>query len=342
MIDVRRFDLNLLPVLDVLLAERSVSRAASKLGLSQPAVSSSLGRLRSVFGDELLVRSGNEMKATPFALGLVEPVTQLLEILARQVLSDQSFDPEASDRQFRIATSDIGALIIVPRIMEELSRLAPRVTLQARTVKHEDLLRELDDGAIDLAIGYFPDLQGANVIVQGLFSHPFATLARANHPDIHGKLDLETFLRLEHIIVRHESRSQELFDSAMSANGLSCRIRLEVRQALNAPFLVSTTDMICTLPLAVGTAFGGVTNLQLLQPPIEILPIEIKQFWHRRRHRDPAISWLRAVVGRAFLDRDPASDLASPIFGKGARMARDLGFFGTVNSPESNRSNPPR
>ncbi|MBT0669203.1 LysR family transcriptional regulator [Novosphingobium profundi] len=306
--DYRRFDLNLLVVLDALLEQGGVSAAARKLGMSQPNVSFALTKLRAQFGDELLVRSGNAMKPTALGETLRGPIRRVLNGVQEEVLAERSFDPATSERRFVISTSDIGELVFLPRLMAELARRAPGVTLRSRSMTPGELAQAMAEGEVDLALGYFPDLDGSQFLTQKLFDHPFACIARAGHPLVRPGWSLATFLELGHIAVAQRGRSQELFEECLKARGLSRRIALQSPHFMSVPLLVAGSDLISTVPEAVGAIFATMAPLQLIDPPLTSPRINLQQFWHRRVHEDPAVRWLRSLIAELFLGRDPSPE----------------------------------
>jgi DNA-binding transcriptional LysR family regulator len=320
--DIRRLDLNLLLVLDALFDEGSVTGAARRLKLSQPTVSLSLGRLRQALGDELFVRTPRGMSPTPRADRLRKPVRQIIETVVEEILPVEHFDPATAQRPFTFCLSDIGEMTFLPRIIERLRVEAPHVCVASVSLRPRELTESLEDGRVDLAIGYFPDLE-AGIHQQGLFDHSFVCLARRAHPKIGKTFDIAQFLALDHLVVSAEGRSQEIFERAMVDRGASRRIVLRTPHFMSAPLLVAGSDMITTVPRAVGMAWAAQADLQLLEPPMDIPAIPLKQFWHRRFNDDRRLVWLRGLVADLFLGRDPfgaaARSPASPVQRKAKR-----------------------
>lgn len=304
--DYRRLDLNLLVVLDALLGERGVHATARRLNMSQPNVSFALGKLRQFFQDQLLVRIGNSMHPTPMGDRLREPVRRILEMVDADLLGLPVFDPLNAERCFSISTSDIGELVFLPTLLEVLKERAPRATLRSHSMPPHELERAMSDGVVDMALGYFPDLQGSNFLCQTLFEHPFSCIVRKDHPDVGDALSLEQFLGLGHILVSQKGRSQELVEIRMHQLGLSRRIQLQSPHFMSVPLLVAGSDLISTVPHAVAAIFATMAPLKLLPPPFETPLISLQQFWHRRVDRDPAIVWFRSLVAELFLGRDPS------------------------------------
>ena len=310
----RDLDLNLLLLLEALYAEGSVTAAAARLKTSQPTASFGLNKLRAALGDELFVREGAGMRPTPFAQQIEEPVSRILGIVRQDLLRQRGFDPKTSQRSFAFSTSDIGELVFLPEILSTLRREAPGVTLRCLSLPPDELQQALADGIVDIAFGYFPDLQGALIYQQKLFVHPFTCVVRADHPLIGDGLTLEQFASLEHAVVEQKGRSQEIAEHRMKELGIERRIVLRSPHFMSVPLLVASSDLISIVPLAVGRAYARIAPLKLVPPPFDIPLIELKQFWHRRLHADPGVVWMRGIIARLYLNRDPSVDARSPIF----------------------------
>src|SRR5688572_4950100 len=196
--NVRDLDLNLLRVFDAVLSERGVTPAATRLGLTQPAVSNALARLRALFGDALFVRTAAGMDATPFARGVAEPVRQALALLESALAHGPGFDPATSTRAFRFYMSDLGQVEFLPPLVERVQRGAPGVRLEAVALEVEDIADALAAGALDLAIGFLPGLS-APVGRRALFRDPYLCLMRADHPI--AALTKKKFLEASHALV---------------------------------------------------------------------------------------------------------------------------------------------
>jgi DNA-binding transcriptional LysR family regulator len=303
--DFRRLDLNLLLVLDALCEERSVTAVAKRLKVSQPTVSFSLNKLRAVLEDELFIRTAAGMQPTPRALELHEPVRRIIATIDLEILRPPEFNPFDATRTFTVAMSDIGEMVMIPALLERFRALAPKADLRSLSLPPSKLVAAMESGEVTLALGYFPGLKSSGLFQQGLFTHPFVALVRADHPTIGETLSLDEFLRAEHVVVSHEGRSQEICERAMTERGLSRRIRLHLMHFMTIPLTIANSDMIAVVPRAVG-ALGGIwAAVRSLEPPIEIPTIGIKQYWHKRFHNDPANRWLRSVVSDVFMNQDP-------------------------------------
>ena len=297
-----RLDLNLLPIAVALYDERSVSRTATRLGMSQPAVSSALSRLRKAFGDPLFIRSGRGMQPTPRAQSFIAPAREVLARVDRDVLSELSFDPAAAKTTFTLALSDVGEMVFLPRILQRLQRLAPQAAVRSVSPPPAELRESMEAGEIDLAIGFFPDLERSNFFRQRLFSHHFACLIRADHPAAQRRLSVAQFLALKHVAVRAAGRSQELFHRFLAAHKIHLDVVLVTPHFMSLPAIIGRSDLVATVPHAIGMycASAG-TNVKAVLPPFRKAPkIELKQHWHRKAHHDGRNQWLRKLVSQLF------------------------------------------
>jgi DNA-binding transcriptional LysR family regulator len=297
-------DLNLLRVLVALDDQRSVSRAARHLDRSQPAVSAALGKLRVYFKDALFLRSGNAMRPTPRAETAVAAARNALHVIDSQIADTAEFDPASSERPVTLALSDVGEVIFLPRILPMLRRLSPKAPIQSISAPAAEVGPHLENGRIDLALGYFPDLVGESYLQQVLFQDSFACLMRARHPVATDRLTFQQFTRLEHAVVRVESRTQEVIERYLARRRLSRRVVLTTPHFASVPLIVAQSDLVVTVPEPLARYFATESaNLRVVGLPFEPPSIDIKQFWHRRYHGDARNRWLRARVYELFRDR---------------------------------------
>jgi len=287
-------DLNLLVVLDALLAERHVSRAALRLNKSQPAVSHALARLRTLFDDPLLVRHGGQLELTVRAL---EIAPQLAGALAhmRQLMGSQPFDPRRERRAFRLAMSDYAALVLLPRLMAVLRRQAPYVDLIVSQASREVMMSQVVDGEIDLALGVFPTL-AEDLRTSLLFKEHFACLADGASLGGEKAMDLTAYLERPHILVSLRGDTGNEIDLALAAAGHKRRIVLALPHWSAAPGLVLGTDMVLTVAHRILPRDAEAGSLTVFDPPFAIPPFSFRQIWHRRRDGDPAHRWLRDLI----------------------------------------------
>ncbi|AYQ90079.1 MULTISPECIES: LysR family transcriptional regulator [Burkholderia] len=296
-------DLNLIPYLVALDETRNVSRAGDLLGVSQPRVSAALGRLREHFGDPLFVRTSRGMEPTPRALALVPAARDALAQIRRGLVAPHDFDPATDTSTFSIALSDVGEIVFLPRLLQELARRAPGANLRSVSLPHAEIERGLEAGSVDLAVGYFPDLGGSNFFQQRLFTHRFICLMRRGHPLAGKPLTLEQFLACGHAVVRAEGRSQEILEQHLAKARLQRRAVLETPHFMSLPFILGRTDLIATVPHAIGYAYAAEhASITLVEPPLPLPRFDLRQHWHRKYHNDPRTAWLRGMVADLFND----------------------------------------
>ncbi|HMN92165.1 MAG TPA: LysR family transcriptional regulator [Hydrogenophaga sp.] len=304
-------DLNLLMVFDRLMREQRVSRVAESLGMSQPAVSHALRRLRTLLDDELFLRQPAGMVPTPYARQLASPVSQALQVLRSALHVRASFDPGASVRRFQLAMSDVGQMYFLPALMAELALEAPGVTVQVTPVADPDLREAMTTGRIDLALGALPRLQ-AGFYRQTLFHQRYVVLMRAGHPLAGGRqVSALRFRRATHVKVAATGTGHGLVEEALEALGLERHIVLTVPHHVALGQVLSETDLIATVPERF--AEKACPPFGLVARPLAIpLPrSEIAQHWHGHLHRDPGHQWLRQRVARLF-GRPSAIETAAP------------------------------
>ncbi|MBL0420582.1 LysR family transcriptional regulator [Ramlibacter sp. AW1] len=297
------FDLNLLKVLAAVARTRSVTLAADELGLSQPGVSSALARLRAVTGDPLFVRTGKGMEPTPRAQDLLGSAQDLLAKIGQAVRAGAAFDPATTPTVFRLALSDVGEMSVLPALLNDLRASAPQATVQTVSLPPGELRATLEDGSVDLAVGYMPELGGAGLYQQQLYTHGFCCLLRADHPVQSARIGRRDYEKLEHVVVRSPVRSQELIDREIDRSGIRRRVVLHTPHYLSLPVIVSRTDLIATVPQAVGTAFVEMGLLRKARPPVPSPRFPVRQHWHARFHADPRHQWLRERMRALFTTR---------------------------------------
>jgi len=294
--NVRDVDLNLLRVFDAVLRERGVTPAAAGLGLTQPAVSNALARLRGVFGDRLFVRTPGGMDATPFARELAEPVRQALALIDAALAHGPGFDPGSTTRAFRFYMSDLGQIEFLPPLIERVQRAAPGVRLEAVALEVDDIADALATGALDLAVGFLPGL-GPPVRRRALFRDPYLCLMRADHPI--KALTRRKFQEASHALVTYKG-GHRVVEEALERAGLARRIALRLPHFTVVPMVLERTDLLCTLPARVARVFERRGGLKSLAPPVPIPPADVAVHWHERFEADPGNRWLREQVSELF------------------------------------------
>ena len=288
-------NLNLLLALDALLAERSVSRAAARIGVTQPAMSQSLRHLRALFDDALLVRDRGAMVPTPRAEGLGVPLRQALVELQRALDGDAGFDPATAQRRFTLAAGDHVAVTLLPALLEQISAQAPGVDIDVRPLEVRRLQDVLTTGEVDVAMSAGLALTG-ELVQQTLYTSGFACLVRRGHPAVRGTLDLAQYVALPHALISPRGEGASVVDTVLEAMGKRRRVALRVPYFLAAPLIVARSDLILTAPRLLAETFARTHPLQLIEPPLELPTFDIVQVWHGRYQHDPGHRWLRHTI----------------------------------------------
>lgn len=304
---IRDLDLNLLIVFDALLRERSVTRAAAEVGLSQGAMSHALNRLRTFFEDPLFVKRRSGMEPTEKAVLLGATVGEVMTALRERVVSQASFDPETARRTFVICMTDMGELVFLPPLVRRLRKVAPHCTLRSVQVPLEHIEATLATGEADLALGSVraaPD----GLYQQQLFLHTFVTMVSVHNKAINKTISRTQFEHMPHIVVSLAGRASAAYDSAFEEYGIKRNIFLTTPHFLVAPHLIDAQrDLISTVPLELGNVFSRLGTVKLVPPPVPLPPFALRQHWHPRLHDDPANIWLRKLIKQMF-DRYPDVD----------------------------------
>jgi DNA-binding transcriptional LysR family regulator len=284
-------DLNLLLVLDALLRERSVTRAGAALGLSQPATSHALARLRELFGDELLVRHSNDMEPTAFAESLAAPLAEALAGVEALLWRDRAFDPAAADRELVIAMTDFVEATLLPAVLPQLG-IGPGLRLRLRRLGDELPERGLAEGDIDAAVGTILS-PPATMMVSTLYRETFAAIVRRGHPCLAAPLTPEGYAALGHVLIATPGDGPGIVDIALEERGLRRNVVLRTPHFLTVAPLVAASDLICTMPARIAREGGRRHDVVVIEPPIAVPGFDVAMYWHPRRERDPAGRWLR-------------------------------------------------
>jgi DNA-binding transcriptional LysR family regulator len=294
---VQNIDRALLRCFDALITERSVSRAAERLGLSQPAMSNALARLRELLDDPLLLRARGLMTPTNRALELVEPVRNTLASLDRILSRPGPFDPATSRLSFTLTAPEYVESTLLPALIERLQRDAPLIDLEVRSVNPDKAVEWLETGELDFRLGWVRD-PPPSLRSRLLFRDRFVCLARNEHPHIHGSLSLDQYMTLPHVRARTSTRSTfwRTIDEAASVHRRGPRVAYIVQDFVVAPRVVATTDLIATVPERFALSVAGPYSLQILKPPLRLPPISICAYWHERTQREPAHRWFSKVL----------------------------------------------
>jgi DNA-binding transcriptional LysR family regulator len=305
--NIRRSELGLLVVFEALMQERNVTRAGARVGLSQPATSAALRRLRDMADDPLFLRTGRGLRPTARALELIGPVHEALASLRTSFDRPAAFAPATATRSFTLMLSDIGEVTYSARLIARIRKEAPGVRVIVRRLALATLADELAAGTVDVAVGYIPDPPGG-LMRERLFEEEFVCAVRRAHPRLRGKLTLARYMAESHLLVARAAGSEQPagrpLDGAVSARlaalGLERRIAMSMPRFLPAPMVVGATDLLLTLPRRLGEVFRAHAGLTLLPLPIDVPTFTVSAFWHRRFTEDGANRWLRSLISELF------------------------------------------
>ncbi len=291
-------DLNLLKVFDALMQTRSVTAASRKLGLSQPATSHALARLRDHFDDELLVRGSRGMVPTARALSMHPAIRVALEQLEGALESLPSFDPETSTRRFQLGMADYQEFVLLPGLLATLSVRAPRLDL---FVLRQFALEGLEAGAVDLLLGPLrADRAPAGLKSRPLFDDSFVVIMRRGHPLARRKLTLEAYAGALHAFIAPGGTLGGVVDDELAKRGLKRRVALMVPSFAVVAHVIADTDLVCTLPVRVAQRYAELLSLHVTEPPLKVPGFTISMTWHERLDRDPGHAWLREQLWSLF------------------------------------------
>ena len=287
-----KFDLNLLAVLEAVIEERHVTRAAARLHLSQPAVSHALARLRAAVGDPLVLRGPGGMTPTPYALRLLAPVKEALSKLREALALQQDFDPARLSDTLLLGVTDYVELLLLPRVAEEVRKQAPNVRILTQAINQEGLTADLSTGRIDVAIG-FMQRAPRGMHAQRLFEEHYVCIARG---DWRGRLTLKRYLAARHLQVSPSGVLAGPADEALARQGHKRRVVFATPHFLSGAGIVARTDLLMTTGSRIAEYFARESPLAILKPPFPMPTIEMQMMWHSRTQLDPAQKWLRRLL----------------------------------------------
>ena len=299
-----RLDLNLLRVFDAIFQARSVTVAASNLHLTQPGVSKQLNRLRELLDDPLFIRTNDGMSPTPRAEALAGPINQALSEVRNAIEHQLGFNPRTSDRTFKIYMSDLGQMVLLPRVLELVANEAPGVNIHTVQVPASRMRGvAFESGDVDLAVGYFEEFEGS-VYRQVLFDEHYVGIVRANHPHIRKTISFDQFLATAHLVYQPSGGGhgsvESVVDKAFWAAGVERRVAVRVAHTLGLSSIIAKTDLLVVVPYRLALACAALIDATVLDLPIDIPLITIAQHWHERFHADPGNRWLRGTLAQLY------------------------------------------
>jgi len=292
-------DLNLLRVFDAVWATRSVSKAAERLALTQPAVSSALARLRKVYADPLFTRVGSTMAPTPFCTEQAHYLLDALALVDRSLADIKSFDHAKSQRTFMLRMQDIGEVCFMPTLLAHCKKAAPQISFRTTFPPLEVTRQGLADGRIDLAVGYLPGLE-AGIHRREMFMASYVCVMRKGHPLTRKALGLAEMAAAEYLMVEYSGTGHSNLERELREAGIARRVRLRIPQYLAAPHVVATTDLLWIVPGMLAGILAKNFPLAIRPCPLHMPAFPVAVYWHDRFHRDPANQWLRQTFAALF------------------------------------------
>jgi DNA-binding transcriptional LysR family regulator len=300
------FDLNLLRVFEAILRTNSVSQAGEQLGLTQSGVSNALTRMRSIFSDPLFVPSSEGMLPTPLASRMAEPIRTALSLIQNAAEDRNQFDPATSRRKFTVYMSDVGQMIYLPPLVKLLRADAPGLEVHTVDAVPRDAARLMEQGEIDLAIGYMTPF-GEGFHRQLLVNEHFVCLIRESHP-LRNTLSVEDYLTADHVVYEPQVRSGIIFDNQVESmcmeRGLRRRVALRLSYALGLAEVIANSEYLCAVPSRLARVVAPLTGLRIVALPFGSPHLEVAQQWHDRMHRDIGHAWLRSKMNSILRDHD--------------------------------------
>ncbi|MDX2211755.1 MAG: LysR family transcriptional regulator [Oculatellaceae cyanobacterium bins.114] len=295
-INLAAIDLNLLVAFEALLEQCSVTKAAEQLQIGQPAMSAALNRLRGLFDDELFVRLGRRMQPTLKAQALAPGILTALQQIRQTITSTQAFDPSSSDRTFAIGSSDYTSFVLVPPLLEFSHQTAPSLNFQMIGFEKDSIGELLEQGAIDVALGVFPD-PPRQTQREPIFEERFVGIARTDHPDLqHGTMSLDVFTRLSHALTTLRRDTVGAIDKALNDQNLERRIALTTPHMLVLPFAIASSDLVAAIPHRIALQLAKICQLTIFELPIQTKPWTISMVWSTLSDQDEANYWLRNTI----------------------------------------------
>lgn len=298
--DLYRIDLNLLVVLRTLLETRSVTKTAQQSGMSQPAVSRALAKLREIFGDALLVKAGTVMRPTVRGSQLLGPVQRALAGINDVLAARPAFDPSRTERVFRIATTDYGTTVILPRLAGLMVVEAPKASIEIVPVDAQTF-RSLGETNVDLAL-YSDNPVPPHLHTRDLFRETFACLIRAGHPLLKGeqpdRISLDDYVAASHVLVSIVGGGPGTVDNALALIGRSRHVAVRIPYFATAALVAANSDLVLTIPRRAAENFSDGSRLRVIEPPLELPNFGYRMVWHERVHAEPDHAWLRRQILR--------------------------------------------
>jgi DNA-binding transcriptional LysR family regulator len=296
---LKRIDLNLLVALRALLENRNVSRAAEAMGVTQPAMSNTLARLRDLFDDQLLVRGPGGLIPTSRAAQLAIPLQQLLKRIEDEIFQERTFDPTTSTRRFTIGISDYASVITVPDLVQAFTARAPNCQLAIRPLPAYTPYEQLASGELDLCVAFVLD-ERPGLLCRRVIEDDYVCIVRADHPEVGKSMSLKKYCSLKHAVVspllEYGDDLRGVVDEKLEKLGCARQVVLSVPHFFIAPMVIAKTDLVLTTASKVAHMFRDYLELKILPAPVEMHRFQVNLVWHERSDGDPANVWLRKTI----------------------------------------------
>lgn len=285
------------------LDHRAVGSAAASLGMSQSGLSTALARLRATLGDTLFVSTASGMQPTSRAKELAVPMREAVQCIEQRIMNKSTFDPAVDEREFRVAASDTAEAMYMPRALNALTRIAPRVRLRVVATAQPQLQRALSEGQVDLALGYFPDLMSAEFVRRRIGQHGFVCICSSDNRHLIRDFSLKKYVEARHVVVEAPTRTHGLLETYVQKRGIRRDAALTTPHFMSLPEIIANTELIATVPDAIADAFAENRRLARLPLPFRSPVFDAHLHWSKSVNSDPAHRWVRGILFDAFVGR---------------------------------------
>lgn len=289
-----------------IIQEGTITRAARRLGTTQSALSYHLDRMRKRFDDALFVRVGHQMSPTPLAQRLADPATRIMRILETEVVTLARFDPATTTREFRIGVNEIGAITLIPPLVQVLAQRAPNATVTPMRVDASSVTSLLDNGDLDLAAGHFVDVE-RRLIQQLLYRREYVCVARIGHPTVGEAITIQQFQQTPLVWTSTSPQTMSWVDTKLHRDSDARAVRMITHHFAAVPFIVGASDFISLVPCEIYEMFRHITPIKSVRLPLKAPRIEIHQYWHPRLAGDPELKFFRELVYEVAQDMQEVS-----------------------------------
>jgi DNA-binding transcriptional LysR family regulator len=293
--NIKKMDLNLLLVFNSLIETKSVSKGAKLIGLSQPAMSHALSRLRQLLDDELFVRTPKGMIPTAKAESIKEVISSSLSALDQSLFSDVEFDPATSSRNFVITSSDCECMTFMPYLLDSIVKNSEKMSLEFKHPSIETFYSDLDSAKVDIALGIGVRARN-NLIIEKIYEEDYICLTRKDNPLVGSEVTLKEYLKLDHILINPLGGRKGIVDNALEKIGVKRKIRVSIPQFSLSPWIFLNNNLVLTIPKTLGNEFLKILPVKSFEPPVEIQTLHGQMIWHKRNENDLAHQWLRKKI----------------------------------------------